>query len=321
MAQLGGRPVPKKDATPLSDDLDSQTRFVWDGSHLLQEVHSDGRYTYIYTDPSSYEPLAQVRDWTTAEDENRQETNYFHCDQIGIPREMTDKDGNLLWFGNYTGWGRLKEETRVTDTAYQPFRLQNQYADRETGLHYNFLRYYEPDAGRFVSQDPIKLLGGDNLYFFAPNPLNWLDELGLRSRWLRNMLKNKDKTISPVDGRTVYQDDRIIDWAKSDICKMYKDGAAAKGTDGKSIQLHHVEGKEPGPMLEILASIHLSFKKQSNGKNIYNLLHPYVKPGYQSFRRNPNLNASYENFRKEHWKKRAESYLKSRGKCAEEECG
>ncbi|EGQ77031.1 RHS family protein, partial [Neisseria macacae ATCC 33926] len=55
---------------------------------------------------------------------------------------MTDKDGNLLWFGNYTGWGRLKEETKVTDSAYQPFRLQNQYADRETGLHYNLFRYY-----------------------------------------------------------------------------------------------------------------------------------------------------------------------------------
>jgi len=65
--------------------------------------------------------------------ENRQQSHYFHCDQIGIPREMTDKDGNLLWFGNYTGKGRLKEETKVTDSTYQPFRLQNQYADRETG--------------------------------------------------------------------------------------------------------------------------------------------------------------------------------------------
>ena len=95
--------------------------------------------------------------------ENRQQSHYFHTDQIGIPREMTDRDGNLLWFGNYTGWGRLKEETRVTDNAYQPFRLQNQYADRETGLHYNFFRYYEPDADRFVNQDPIRLLGGRRL--------------------------------------------------------------------------------------------------------------------------------------------------------------
>ncbi|MFQ9686048.1 MAG: RHS repeat-associated core domain-containing protein [Veillonella parvula] len=101
--------------------------------------------------------------------ETRQQTHYFHCEQIGIPREMTDKDGNLLWFGNYTGWGRLKEETKVTDSAYQPFRLQNQYCDRETGLHYNFFRYYEPDAGRFVNQDPIGLEGGDNIYLFSPN--------------------------------------------------------------------------------------------------------------------------------------------------------
>ena len=161
------------------NDLENQTRFVWDGSHLLQEIHSDGRYTYIYTDPSSYEPLAQVRDWTTEDGESRQQTHYFHCDQIGIPREMTDKDGNLLWFGNYTGWGRLKEETKVTDNAYQPFRLQNQYVDRETGLHYNFFRYYEPDAGRFVNQDPIGLHGGENFYQFASSTQSWFDPTGL----------------------------------------------------------------------------------------------------------------------------------------------
>ena len=161
------------------NDLENQTRFVWDGSHLLQEVYADGRYTYIYTDQDSYEPLAQVHDWTTEDGESRQQTRYFHCDQIGIPREMTDKDGNLLWFGNYTGWGRLKEETKVTDSAYQPFRLQNQYADRETGLHYNFFRYYEPDAGRFVNQDPIGLRGGDNLYRFSSNIQIWIDPLGL----------------------------------------------------------------------------------------------------------------------------------------------
>ena len=168
-----------KTSQEVSDDLENQTRFVWDGSHLLQEIQPDGRYTYIYTDPDSYEPLAQVRDWTTEDGESRQQTRYFHCDQIGIPREMTDKDGNLLWFGNYTGWGRLKEETKVTDSAYQPFRLQNQYADRETGLHYNFFRYYEPDAGRFVNQDPIGLWGGMNFYSFASNIQNWIDFLGL----------------------------------------------------------------------------------------------------------------------------------------------
>lgn len=37
--------------------------------------------------------------------------------QIGIPREIADKDGNLVWFGDYYGWGKLKSETNVTGTA------------------------------------------------------------------------------------------------------------------------------------------------------------------------------------------------------------
>ena len=71
----------------------------------------DRRYRHLQYD--SYDPLAKVRNWITADGESRQQTHYFHCDQIGIPREMTDKDSKLLWFGNYTGWGRLKEETKV----------------------------------------------------------------------------------------------------------------------------------------------------------------------------------------------------------------
>ena len=43
------------------------------------------------------------------------------------------------------------------DSAYQPFHLQNQYADHETGLHYNFFRYYKPEVVRFVNQDPIHM--------------------------------------------------------------------------------------------------------------------------------------------------------------------
>ena len=101
--------------------------------------------------------LVQVHNWSNEEGKSVQQTHYFHCDQIGIPREMTDGEGNLVWFGDYYGWGELKSETKVTDSAYQPFRLQNQYADRETGLHYNFFRYYEPDAGRFVDQEKIML--------------------------------------------------------------------------------------------------------------------------------------------------------------------
>jgi RHS repeat-associated protein len=64
----------------------------------------------------------------------------------------------------------------------QPFRFQGQQFDEETGLHYNRHRYYDPGVGRFVSQDPIGLLGGSNLFAYAPNPLGWVDPFGLNKK-------------------------------------------------------------------------------------------------------------------------------------------
>lgn len=63
--------------------------------------------------------------------------------------------------------------------VHQPLRYPGQYCDRETGLHYNTYRYYDPECGRFTTQDPIGLAGGLNLYQYAPNPLSWIDPLGL----------------------------------------------------------------------------------------------------------------------------------------------
>ena len=229
----------------VSGSLENQTRFVWDGSHLLQEIQPDGRYTYIYADPDSYEPLAQVHNRTNEDGENRQQTHYFHCDQIGIPREMTDKDGKLLWFGNYTGWGRLKEETKVTDSAYQPFRLQNQYADRETGLHYNFFRYYEPDAGRFVNQDPIGLLGGENLYWFAPNINIWTDTLGLRAGLFKAIHKLISKVFSKSKCSKCKVDPKDVNELKSKGVKFSPDDLIATGRDasGKVVFLEKGNAK------------------------------------------------------------------------------
>ena len=71
--------------------------------------------------------------------------------------------------------GRLKNDERVYQNAHQPFRLQNQYLDEEASLHNNLLRYYDSEAGRFVNQDPIGLMGGENFYQFAPNVQGWVD--------------------------------------------------------------------------------------------------------------------------------------------------
>ena len=155
----------------------NEIQYLWDGSRLLQEYRKDRTYTYVYTENRNYEPLAQITTYNGSD--KAREILYYHNDQIGIPREMTDGEGNIVWSGDYSGWGKLTQEGRLKLDIHQPFRLQNQHYDEETGLHYNFFRYYDPEIGRFTQQDPIKLLGGESLYALAPNVFVWLDTLGL----------------------------------------------------------------------------------------------------------------------------------------------
>ena len=59
-------------------------------------------------------------------------------------------------------------------------RLPGQYYDQETGLHYNYFRYYDPATGRYLTADPIGQDAGPNLYsYVGNNPLFWIDPLGL----------------------------------------------------------------------------------------------------------------------------------------------
>jgi uncharacterized protein RhaS with RHS repeats len=68
----------------------------------------------------------------------------------------------------------------------------------ETGLCYNTFRYYDPDIGRFISEDPIGLLGGTNLYGFAPNTDGWVDPWG----WGKTCTDN-NTTVHRMGGKSV----------------------------------------------------------------------------------------------------------------------
>ncbi|MGS0468150.1 RHS repeat-associated core domain-containing protein [Cobetia marina] len=110
------------------------------------------------------------------------ELYYLQTDHLGTPLEVADSDGNLVWVGQYRAWGQLeraKDGNGELASTDNPLRFQGQYHDEETGLHYNRFRYYDPAVGRFTTQDPIGLMGGENLYQYAPNPTGWVDPLGL----------------------------------------------------------------------------------------------------------------------------------------------
>ncbi|KEZ00740.1 hypothetical protein GQ57_39165, partial [Burkholderia sp. MSh2] len=107
---------------------------------------------------------------------------YYQCDQIGTPQEVTDEAGEVAWSARYKAWGEAKEvisEAARKAGIRNPIRFQGQYFDHETGLHYNRHRYYDPNSGRFICKDPIGLAGGINVFQYAPNPISWIDPLGL----------------------------------------------------------------------------------------------------------------------------------------------
>ncbi|ALH95481.1 PAAR-like domain-containing protein [Acinetobacter equi] len=135
---------------------------------------------------------------------------WYQNDHLGTPRELTEQGGEIAWEAVYQAWGNtvtVEWEERAQPNPIQlntleqmyllqPHRFQGQIYDVETGLHYNRFRYYDPDCGRFISHDPIGLLGGDNHFQYAPNPVEWVDPLGLNA--VANIGRLGGKSVSNI---------------------------------------------------------------------------------------------------------------------------
>jgi len=102
---------------------------------------------------------------------------YYHNDHLGTPQVLTDDSQAIAWKAVYTPFG---EAAPSIQTVENPFRFPGQYYDPETGLHYNYFRYYNPQTGRYITPDPIGLEGGVNLFTYVEgNPVNGIDTEGL----------------------------------------------------------------------------------------------------------------------------------------------
>ncbi|MFE8115715.1 RHS repeat-associated core domain-containing protein [Brenneria goodwinii] len=189
------------------DAGEEETLFVWQGFRLLQELapQRQRRRTYLYDPAEPWSPLARIDQ--AGKGGAGGERYWFHPDLNGAPLEVTDEEGAVRWSGQYGGWGEVGRQTvdsvelRQGKTVIgQPLRYAGQYADSETGLHYNLFRYFDPVVGRFTTQDPIGLAGGLNNYAYAPNPLTWIDPLGLAKAPCGGSPKDAQKKVNRGQG-------------------------------------------------------------------------------------------------------------------------
>jgi len=111
---------------------------------------------------------------------------FYHTDHVGTPLMMTDSTGKVVWKAESLPFGETVSVNEDVDgdgvKVINNLRFPGQYADAETGLHYNLARDYQPIIGRYIQSDPIGLWGGLNTYSYATsNPCRRFDPLGLWS--------------------------------------------------------------------------------------------------------------------------------------------
>ncbi len=98
---------------------------------------------------------------------------YYHLDHLGTPQVLTDKTGTVVWSAQYAAFGLASVGV---EQVVNNLRFPGQYFDVETGLHYNYFRYYDSTIGRYITSDPIGLKGGLNTYGYAvENPIRFFD--------------------------------------------------------------------------------------------------------------------------------------------------
>lgn len=151
----------------------ARTFFVWDGNVLAADVTPSGSREFLYRRKSA-EPVLCIE---RAQQQANGRCLYFVTDDNGCPRRVVSISGRVEWAAIYGAFGKaVSIQAKGFDN---PLRLQGQYADSATGLHFNRHRFFDPDTGTFVSPDPLGLNAGSDPYRFAPNVWNWIDPLGL----------------------------------------------------------------------------------------------------------------------------------------------
>ena len=185
----------------------STTRYLYDGANICAEVIPDGTsYTYYRADGI----IGSV---------HGDEKLYYSQTSRGDVSVVYDTAGNVVKSNTYSPYGERKTVQKVNDTndplrlmwvaetenVHIPFGYCGEYTDDETGFVYLRNRYYDPEVGRFITEDPIR--NGVNWYVYAGNnPVNFVDPWGLAvTRWDR-------ENLLPKELKQIIENDKI--WAE-----------------------------------------------------------------------------------------------------------
>src|SRR2546426_6306957 len=132
--------------------------FAYDGDNLIEETNSSGAAVACYSQTQNIdEPLAMLRSGSTS---------YYHADGLGSVSSLSNAAGSIANTYTYDSFGKLANST---GSLTNPFRYTGRDFDTETNLQFSRARYYDSQAGRFISGDPMSVKAGNNFYQYVKN--------------------------------------------------------------------------------------------------------------------------------------------------------
>ena len=258
--------VPKFGLVSYEKPIINTMLMLWDGNRQVQEYTTDHVFTTVYEQDSfepvarivqlsaqnekqrvadgvvhvrRYVPSGIITQEVLDNIEKAKQPLFkiyhYHCNHLGTPQELSDDKGDIVWLSYDRAWGesfdkfyksQFIDNYEILAEQLQPFKFQGQFFDTETGFHYNRFRYYDSDVGMFISRDPIGLLGGDNVFQYAPNPVMWIDPFGLIS--IHDIALNKAKQLKISQG--------INDATKISVVRDKVTGKTYTGISGNPYQ-------------------------------------------------------------------------------------
>ncbi len=200
-------------------DLDGAGRiirqYLWLGDHLIATLDAaQAKPLQVPVEGLLAELTQTVQALWSSIAGNTDRLAFVHVNHLGAPVAATDSQGHTLWQADYAPYGAA----RITPATVRPepvegqgkraaytltLRLPGQWEDEESGLHYNDFRYYDPQAGRYLSPDPLgrlaEALGSPNAYAYVNNnPLSYIDPWGL-ILFAFDGTGNSDPVLNPGD--------------------------------------------------------------------------------------------------------------------------
>ncbi|ANI28418.1 type IV secretion protein Rhs [Yersinia entomophaga] len=156
--------------------------YLWDGD-VIAEIrdYRQGELQKIrHWVFNGWELIAQQECRVSEGEVGEVETHYAVSAPTGEPLALFNPAGKRVWQrANHSLYGAALAKVLNHSQPEPGLKFAGQLLDEESGLHYNRFRYYDPQACCYLSPDPIGLAGGLNLYAYVPNPLTWIDPLGL----------------------------------------------------------------------------------------------------------------------------------------------